>query len=172
MLTSNCQALFNKCFIYKGVLRIQDIIDDSGSPLGWSSAQQKYSLNNVQMLGWLGLIRCIRRTWRNKRTSLQNESCEHIRKKSLGITSKKAYQKFLKPLLRPPTPWKSLEKAFDLNIVYWSKIYLLPRVITIESSLRSFQYKILNNTLYLNELLFKFNIVNSPLCSLCKQENE
>ena len=26
--------------------------------------------------------------------------------------------------------------------------------------------------MYLNERLFKFNIVNSPLCSLCKQENE
>ena len=54
----------------------------------------------------------------------------------------------------------------------WGKIYLLPRVTTIDSSLRSFQYKILNNTLYLNERLFKFNIVDSPLCSLCKQENE
>ena len=48
---------------------------------------------------------------------------------------------------------------------------MLPRVTTIESSLRSFQYRILNNTLYLNERLFKFNIVNSPLCLLCKQEN-
>ena len=43
---------------------------------------------------------------------------------------------------------------------------------TTDSSLRSFQYKILSNTLYLNERLFKFNIVDSPLCSLCKQENE
>ena len=34
VITSNCQALFNKCFIDKGILRIQDIIDDSGSPLG------------------------------------------------------------------------------------------------------------------------------------------
>ena len=59
MITSNSQTLFNKCFIDKGILRIHDIIDDSGSPVGWSSAQQKYSLNNLQMLGWLGLIRCI-----------------------------------------------------------------------------------------------------------------
>ena len=43
---------------------------------------------------------------------------------------------------------------------------------TTDSSLRYFQYRILNNTLYLNERLFKFNIVDSPLCSLCKQENE
>ena len=44
---------------------------------------------------------------------------------------------------------------------------MLPRIVTIESSLRSFQYEILNNILYLNERLFKFNIVDSPLCSLC-----
>ena len=49
---------------------------------------------------------------------------------------------------------------------------MLPRQVTIESSLRSFQYKILNNILYLNEKLFKFKIADSPLCSLCKTENE
>ena len=49
---------------------------------------------------------------------------------------------------------------------------MLPRQATIESSLRSFQYKILNNILYLNEKLFKFKTVDSPLCSLCKTENE
>ena len=48
---------------------------------------------------------------------------------------------------------------------------MLPRQVTIESSLRSFQYKILN-ILYLNEKLFKFKIADSPLCSLCKTENE
>ena len=172
MISSNCQTLFNQCFIDKGILRIRDIIDVSGSPLCWSSAQQKYSLNDLQMLSWLGLIRCIPRAWRNKLTSLENENCDHIRKKSLGIASKIAYQKFLKPLLRPPTAQKSLEQAFNLNNVNWGKIYLLPRVTTIDSSLRSFQYKILKNTLYLNERLFKFNIADSPFCSLCKQENE
>ena len=172
MISSNCQILFNKCFIDKGILRIRDIIDVSGSPLCWSSAQQKYSPNNLQMLIWLGLIRCISRAWRNKLTSLQNENCDHIGKKSLGITSKTAYQKFLKPLLRPPTVLKSLEQAFNLNNVNWGKMYLLPRVTTIDSSLRSFQYKILNNTLQLNECLFKFNIVDSPLCLLCRQGNE
>ena len=49
---------------------------------------------------------------------------------------------------------------------------MLPRQVTIESSLRSFQYKILNNILYLNEKLFKFKIAASPLCSLCKLHNE
>ena len=42
----------------------------------------------------------------------------------------------------------------------------------IEPSSRSFQYKILNNVLFLNKRLYKFNVVTSPLCSLCTVENE
>ena len=49
---------------------------------------------------------------------------------------------------------------------------MLPGIVTIESSLRSYQYNILNNILYLNERLFKFNIVDSPLCSFCGAYNE
>ena len=35
-----------------------------------------------------------------------------------------------------------------------------------------FQYKILNNILYLNQRLYRMNLVESPLCSLCKREVE
>ena len=100
----------------------------------------------------------------------------HIGKKSLGVTSKNCFKisEIPETLLHPPTAQQSLEQAFDLNNVNWSKIHLLARVTTTEPSLRSFQYihVILHNTLYLNQCLFKFDIVDSPLCSFCKQENE
>ena len=64
------------------------------------------------------------------------------------------------------------EKVLGFGKVEWEKVYMLPMIVTIESSLRSFQYKILNDILYLNERLFKFNIVDSPLCSLCGAYNE
>ena len=64
---------------------------------------------------------------------------------------------------------KVIGKMLRLKDVDWSRVYLLPRATTIESSLRSFQYKILNNTLYLNERLFKLNAVENPQCSSCKQ---
>ena len=35
-----------------------------------------------------------------------------------------------------------------------------------------FQYKILNNILYLNQRLYHMKLVASPLCSLCKREFE
>ena len=48
----------------------------------------------------------------------------------------------------------------------------MPRRVTIDTNLRIFRYKILNNVLYLNEKLFKSKIVSSPLCSFCNSENE
>ena len=49
---------------------------------------------------------------------------------------------------------------------------MLPRFCTIGSHTRIFHYKILNNILYVNNRLFKMNIVNSELCSLCEVEPE
>ena len=46
------------------------------------------------------------------------------------------------------------------------------KINTINKKHSSFQYKILNNVLYLNKLLFKFRKVTSPLCSFCKSAEE
>ena len=46
------------------------------------------------------------------------------------------------------------------------------RRVTIGTSLRIFQYKILNNVLHLNEKLLKFKIASSPRCSFCNSENK
>ena len=42
----------------------------------------------------------------------------------------------------------------------------------IQPSLRTFQYKILNKILYLNDCLYKLGHVQSSLCSLCNSEVE
>ena len=86
------------------------------------------------------------------------------------MISKIAYQKLLKQILSAPTAQR--QRVLKLTNIDWIKINTLPRITTIESSLRTFQYKILNNILYLNERLFKFNMVESPLCSLCNQASE
>ena len=77
--------------------------------------------------------------------------------------------KAIETISKTPNCAKVIGKMLGLADVDWSMIYLLPRATTIESSLRSFQYKILSNTLHLNERLFKLNAVESPQCSLCKQ---
>ena len=48
------------------------------------------------------------------------------------------------------------ENFFQIKDIDWKHIYLLPRRVTVDTNLRIFQYKILNNVLYLNVKLFKF----------------
>ena len=144
--------------------------------MGWTEAKQKYHLSSSQILNWLGLIKCISRTWRDLLINTPIDNCNMeeypVNKELYAMTSKIAYQNLLKTLLSAPTAQRSLERVIKLTDIDWTKIYTLPRITTIESSLRTFQYKILNNILYLNERLFKFNMVESPLCSLCNQASE
>ena len=43
---------------------------------------------------------------------------------------------------------------FQNKDIDWKYVYLLPRRVTVDTNLRIFLYKILNNVLYLNENLF------------------
>ena len=73
----------------------------------------------------------------------------------------------------PPTSKRLLSNKFDIddqNI--WSSVYLLPASVTLDTKIRMFQYKILDNILYLNQRLYCMNFVESPLCSLYKREVE
>ena len=54
----------------------------------------------------------------------------------------------------------------------WRKIYILPRITTVNTYLHFFQYKILNNILFLNKKLFAFRKKNTPLFSFCNKEEE
>ena len=49
---------------------------------------------------------------------------------------------------------------------------MLPRIVTKDSRLQVFQYKILNNVLYINKMLFRFGKIDSSLCSFCKMIEE
>ena len=59
------------------------------------------------------------------------------------------------------------ENLFNENDIDWAVIYMLPRLITYNNYMRAFQYKILDNTLFLNKKLHIFEIKSSPLFSFC-----
>ena len=73
-----------------------------------------------------------------------------------------------KPLVHLPRAQKSLEQYLRKSEIDWEEVCQ----ITIKSQLLVFQYKILNNELYLNNRLFKMGYAKSPSCSLCKRKNE
>ena len=90
----------------------------------------------------------------------------------LDLTVKGTYKTLVRPPVQQPTAQRYIECILQMNNVDWATVYLLPQKTTIESRMRIFQYKILNNILYFNNRLYKFGYVESPMCSLCNSETE
>ena len=80
------------------------------------------------------------------------------------IQISKKYKKSISQLY-----YKEYFNNFDFD---WKSVYLLPRMVTVDTKLRVFQYETLNNILFVNKMLFKLRKVESPLCSFCKAEDE
>ena len=62
-----------------------------------------------------------------------------------------------------------LEVVEDLS---WRSIYLLPRLCTISTKIRNFQFKFLHRRIATNTFLSKIGISDTTLCYLCKTDKE
>ena len=82
------------------------------------------------------------------------------------------YSILISNIVNKPTSNIYFEKLFENTTLDWDKIYLSPRLATIDTALRSFQYKILNNVLFVNKKLNTFGIANTALCSFCNTSEE
>ena len=83
------------------------------------------------------------------------------------------YETCISKVFKPPTSRRYFECIFGvMEEEEWRNIYTLTAKVTVFTSLRVFQYKILNNILYLNARLFKMHVVDSVLCSLCNCAEE
>ena len=60
-----------------------------------------------------------------------------------------------------PTSQTYFENLFRNFKPDWKSIYLLNRHVTLDTNLRLSQYKLLNNFLYLNNMLFRFKKADS-----------
>ena len=68
-----------------------------------------------------------------------------------------------------PTCQSYHEKNVDNYDFNWK---LITHFATLEAKLRIFQYKLLNNVLYLNQKLFQFGIISKSKCSFCELYDE
>ena len=71
-----------------------------------------------------------------------------------------------------PSSEAKLSELFQIENGAWENIYRLPFVVTIESKLRSFQFKINHNIFFTNEKLLKVGIQRTSLCTFCEAETE
>ena len=71
-----------------------------------------------------------------------------------------------------PALQKHFEIFFPSLSFTWKDVYILPPIVTINTGLSIFQYKVLNNALYLNKYLYIFKLSDTKLFFFCSQEDE
>ena len=149
----------------------------------WSVFESQFSLSKNSNFYWIQLNNAIPKAYkenlykRDKNFHDLSFSGHHIIKKYQIYSLSKCNSKELYPLQVSLNKTKTksqiyFEKLFPNKEIKWKCIYLITRCVTSDNNLRIFQYKILNNVLYLNEGLLKLKIVSSSLFSFCNSENE
>ena len=90
----------------------------------------------------------------------------------MRINGKKIYHILIAEIIALPSSqqyYKILFRDADLD---WKNMYILPRIVSLEIKVSNFQYKLINNILYLRKMLFKFGKIGSSLCCFSKTTDE
>ena len=165
-----------------GLNYVGQLFDNYGKLKDWEIIREDFNLENKLHFAWIQLIDSIPTSWKKKNLNDRGNSknlCifdNHLIKKSQIYIINKLNSRELYRLQNycddyKPTSQIYFESFFD-TILDWKAICLMPRKVTVDTVTRIFQYKIINNILYLNKKLYIFKKVFSPLCSFCNSHDE
>ena len=158
-------------------------MDQNGNIKSWENIAQQYKISNKLHFKWRQLIHAIPSSWK-KVLKNDNGNCKnilflnnHLIKNNQiyaveKLTAKELYSFSVFFKNTKPTSQEYFQSYFSNANLMWNDIYNLPWIVTIDSQLRYFQYKILHNVLYLNKNLFLFHKSTTKLCSFCNLEDE
>ena len=176
----------NKCiyfskFAEKDINFLGQYFDSAGKVKSWEIFKEEYNLTEACRFQWLQIIHSIPKQWKERIASFDGnlESLlikDHnlIKKHQVysitRLESKELYKLQIILRCKKPTSQSYFENYFKTDDFDWKKIYVIPRIVTIDTKQRAFRYKILNNILYLNKMLFLFGITTNSMCSFCKTQ--
>ena len=178
----NNQAILYPQLISKGIVYIRDILtDDLLRIRAPNEIMQKYNLSMVEFIQYVSVFKCIDNDI--KQCIAQNAPQETVtpgsetsfRQCLQKIKPSRIYTNLRDRKTERPTSEKKIAERLTLlnmNDDNWKNIYRLPYHATIESKLRSFQFKVNHNIYYTNEKLHMVKMSDTPLCAFCKKENE
>ena len=176
------KPVYLSSFSDKRINFLNDLLDSSGNFKTFNELKTEYNLANNVYFSWMQLINAIPLSWKTVvKNNCSSESLlllnHHLIKKNNLISIEKLHCRELYNILvynspHKPTSQTYFENIFENQEINWKDIYTLPRKVSIDCNVRSFQYKVLNNILYLNKKLFIFGKSPSSLCSYCKEADE
>ena len=158
---------------------IYQLFNENGNLISWDEASTKLNLNSH--FRWLQIANAIPAEWKSivRNSNVNPESCcfkQHLNINDkmyplVSLNSRLYYSMFVSKICTKPTSQKYFDRLFGVDL-RWNKIYTLPHLITVDSYIRVFQYKLCHNTLFLKARLFHLRYSIDLLCSLCRDSTE
>ena len=176
------KSIFFRHFSDKGLNFAYQLFDNNGEVKSCSILKEEFDFSNIANFKWQQLIYAMPPFWKEIIKETDNADNlllpnHHLIKKNTLISIEKLNPRQLYSLLvythsYISTSQKYFNELLKTDSLDWKQIYVLPRLVTLDSYSRCFQYKILNNVLYLNKKLFTFRKLTSPLFPFCKRSHE
>ena len=147
-----------KNLLNKNIIFSCDLFNTKNELKTWDEIKVTYELSDKSYFKWRQIINSVPKTWKKILKENQSDSSNLVlldhqllkNNRTLGIekmNSKEIYSIIISSKVNIPTPRTYFEKKFSLFNFQYKDIYTLPRKVTMNAYLRSFQYKILNNIL-------------------------
>ena len=154
-----------------GVTTIGDLLDENKKFLTYKSLLDKFDLR-TNFLTYNGVIATIANSWKEsfqrRSIALQNVKTTRNNLSVTNITAKKSRIVLANDAFIPPN--------VEFNLINMHRnptlTYKLPFNVTTENRLRCSQYKVINNILPTNDILYKMKIKPDPMCKYCESTRE
>ena len=171
----------NKPFYYRNwsladIRTVDHLLDKDSKFLTFDTFKKKYSVK-TNFLQYYSVVCAI--------SELKNVCVRHPTlnsdddTKNLMMSSKfckSVYKTFVKRKASLPiesqNKWLLDFKKYDFDKIDWCKSCNLAFLCTRETKLQNFQFKLLHRRIATNSYLFKIGIIQSDLCSFCKENSE
>lgn len=175
----NGRTVFFAEFFRAGLWYISDLFDREGRLLDFNTWMRR-GVEKQMYMKWCSIVSAIPKEL--KLRCLSNRELIPTLKLSCVFKGKtidfmKLTTQIINCILKnrnfvAPTSEIYWSNKYAIDDSTWPLIYKMPFVCLSDTKSRTFQYKINTRTLLLNKRLYKMKIVDSELCTFCKQVDE
>ena len=176
------KSIFISGFASKNNNFASHFFQGNGKTKSWDYIKSEWNLESKLRYFWIQLTDALPKLWKESiLNSIGNSinlcifDCHLIEKNNLyclnKLGSRELYQIQVSEKYKKRTLQLHYEGYFNNFDFDWKLIYLLPHMVTADTTFLVFQHKILKNIFFVNKMLSKLRKVESPLCSF-KDEDE
>ena len=173
----------NKPFFYKscedkGLTLINDLLGSDGNFMSYDQARNSLQID-IDFLIFFSIVQSVKSFLMKECPLVPIEkvtgplvpfNCKKLYCNRSGVQD--IYTVFCKNGCLPTAQAKFSEKGILVTTDMWNTYYLLPRLVSRDTTLHYFQFRLLHRILPTNSLLNKINYADSSACTFCQRHPE